>query len=1043
MTTVPDEKLVEALRASLMENERLRQENRKLIAASTEPVAIVAMACRLPGGVSSPQDLWRLVVGGVDGVSGFPTDRGWDLEGVFDPDPDKPGKSYVREGGFLHDAAEFDAGFFGISPREALAMNPQQRLLLEVSWEVLERAGIVPASLRGSSVGVYAGVMYHDYGIALNGVPKEVEGHLAIGNSGSATTGRVAYVLGLEGPAVTVETACSSSLVALHLAAQALRQQECTLALAGGVTVMATPGAFVEFSRQRGLAPDGRIKAFAAAADGTAWSEGVALLLLERLSRAQRLGHPVLALVRGSAVNQDGASNGLTAPNGPSQERVIRQALANARLLPADVDVVEAHGTGTTLGDPIEAQALLATYGQGRPAGRPLWLGSVKSNIGHAQAAAGVAGVIKMVLAMRHGVAPPTLHIDEPTPKVDWSAGAVRLLTQARDWPAAGRPRRAAVSSFGVSGTNAHVILEQAPAVAAQAEDTSGPAAAAGGVVAWVLSARTPAALRAQARQLHSLVAGDGGLGVVDVGASLALGRAALEHRAVVVGATRQGLLAGLEGLASQRPLAAVVTGSRAPGKLAVLFTGQGSQHAGMAHQLYQAYPVFAQAFDTACAELDRHLAGQVGQPLRAVVFAAPGSAQAALLDQTVCTQAALFAVETALYRLLESWGLRPDYLAGHSIGELAAAHVAGVWSLPDAAALVAARGRLMQALPTTAGAMVAVQASQEEAAALLAGQASQASIAAVNGPTSVVISGAQATVEHIAAQLAGRGRRAKRLQVSHAFHSPLMDPMLEELGRVAAGLSSAPPTLPVVSNLTGQLAEPDQLRSAGYWAQHARQPVRFMAAIKTLQDHGVTTFLEVGPGGTLTTMAQECVTDDAGDIAFVPALRHGVSEAEAALGALGQLFVRGVSVDWAALFAGARRVELPTYAFQRRRYWLEGSSSMEDVTQAAETGVATKLSLVQRLSKLSADEQVKMLLDLVLVEAAAVPREQSASGPIEADSPIFEMGFNSLTAVELRNRLAEATGLSLNPMLLFDHPTPELIADHLRERLFRDKGGS
>ncbi|MCM3808632.1 SDR family NAD(P)-dependent oxidoreductase [Streptomyces sp. DR7-3] len=902
---------------------------------STEPVAIVGMACRLPGGVSTPEELWDLVLQGRDGVSDFPVNRGWDLENLFHPDPDHPGTSYAHQGGFLHDAGEFDAGFFGISPREALAVDPQQRLMLETSWEALERAGIDPTTLRGKDVGVFSGVTYHNYGSGVEPVPAELEGMLGLGASASVLSGRVSYALGFEGPSVAVDTACSSSLVALHLAAQALRAGECSIALAGGVTVMPTPGIFIAFSRQRGMSVDGRCKSFSASADGTGWAEGVGVLALERLSDAERNGHRVLAVVRGSAVNQDGASNGLTAPNGPSQQRVIRQALASAGVSAAEVDVVEAHGTGTALGDPIEAQAVLATYGQDRD--RPLLMGSLKSNIGHAQAAAGVAGVIKMVLALRHGIAPRTLHVDEPTSQVDWSTGAVELLTEERVWPEVGRPRRAGVSAFGVSGTNAHVILEQAAPTATESADPalSWPK---GVPVPLVVSGRGAAALAAQAQRLRTFIADEPQLDLSELGYALGCGRAGLSDRGVVVAGGREELLVGLGGLVRGEVGVGVVSGSVVRGRLGVLFAGQGCQRVGMGRGLYEVFPVFRDAFDAVCEVLDRELGvGGVVGSVREVVFGDGG-----LLERTVFAQAGLFAVEVALFRLVESWGVVVDVVGGHSVGEVTAAYVAGVLSLEDAAVLVAARGRLMEALPA-GGAMVAVGAGEDVVRSLLV---SGVDIAAVNGPAAVVLSGDEGPVLRVAGELSDQGCRTRRLAVSHAFHSARMEPMLEEFREAIADLSFSAPVIPLVSNVTGRLADAETVCSPEYWVEHVRSAVRFADGVRALADYGVGTYLELAPDAVLSAMVGDCLPEgSAAESVVVPSLRREGDEPRALMTAIAQLYVAGVPLDFRALFGAtvlpAHISALPTYAFQREHYWLVGDGrGAGDVASAGLAGV-------------------------------------------------------------------------------------------------------
>ncbi|WP_283781933.1 type I polyketide synthase [Streptomyces kronopolitis] len=862
-----------------------------------EPIAIVGMACRFPGGVGSPDELWQLVHEGRDAVAAFPADRGWDLTALYDADASQPGTSYQREAALLDGVAEFDAGFFGISSREALAMDPQQRLLLETSWEALERGGIDSASLRGSRTGVFTGVMSLPYGQPLHQARPDLEGYVMTGTTSSVVSGRLSYVLGLEGPALTLDTACSSSLVALHLAGQSLRRGESDLALVGGATVMAEPGLFIEFSRLRALAPDGRSKPFSADADGFGMAEGVAVLVVERLSDARRLGHDVLAVVRGSAVNQDGASNGLTAPSGPAQQRAIRAALDSAGLRAADVDVVEAHGTGTRLGDPIEAQALLATYGSDRPAERPLYVGSLKSNIGHAQAAAGVAGVVKMVQALRHGVMPRSLYADNPAHEVEWSSDTVELLAQAREWDRAdGRPRRAGVSAFGISGTNAHIILEEfTPETPEASEGAESAAPWADVAVPLVLSGKTPEAVRGQALALREHLASHPELPLVHVARELATRRTAFEHRAVVTG-DREEVRAGLG------EVSPVLAGS---GRVAAVFSGQGAQRAEMGRQLAADFPVF----DEALAEVCGHLDAELGRGLREVMW----SDDPELLGRTEFAQPALFAFEVALARLWESWGVSFTAVVGHSVGEIAAAVVAGVLTVPDAARLVVARGRLMQSLPG-GGAMLAVAAGEDEVAATL-GDAARVAVAAVNGPGAVVVSGARDEVARVGEIWRGRGRRVTELRVSHAFHSPLMEPVLDEFRAVVEKLRFRPPTVPI--RATADTAHP--IDTPEYWVDHARRAVRFGDAIERLAEADI--LIEVGPDAALAPLIETGHT-------VLASTRRGRSETHTVLTALGRAHAHGADVDWAALLPPAPRTDLPTYAFQRQRYWDSASDA-------------------------------------------------------------------------------------------------------------------
>ncbi len=885
-------------------------------AASDEPIAIIGMSCRYPGGVDSPESLWHLVSTGTDAISPLPDNRGWQLDGLYDPDPEQAGKSYVVEGGFVHDADTFDPAPFGISPREALAMDPQQRLMLEASWEAFERAGIDPTSVRGSRTGVFAGLMYYDYAATMTVLPEGVEGFIGTGTSGSVLAGRVSYTFGLEGPAMTVDTACSSSLVTLHLAAQALRSGECDLALAGGVTVLSTPAVFVEFSRQRALSPDGRCKAFAGAADGTGWSEGIGMVLVARLSDALRAGHPIMAVVRGSAVNQDGASNGLTAPNGPSQERVIRTALAGAGLQPSDVDAVEAHGTGTTLGDPIEAQALLATYGQDRT-GDPLWLGSLKSNIGHSQAAAGIGGVIKMVMAMRQGVLPKTLHVDEPTPKVDWTAGAVELLTEQRPWPETGRSRRAAVSSFGVSGTNAHVIVEQFP-------DPPVTAASGSNTVPWVLSGKTAEALRGQAARLASHVDDNPGLDPGDVAATLVRSRAALEHRAVVIAADGTDFAAGLADLAAGRARPGVVTGVAGHGGVAMVFPGQGSQWVGMAAGLLDSEPVFRSRIEECAAALDPFVEWSLPDVLRDAPGAPP-------LERVDVVQPVLWAVNVSLAELWRSAGVVPSAVAGHSQGEIAAAVVCGGLSLADGARVVALRSRLLAEFMAGHGGMVSLSVSAQAAEDLIAPWDGALSVAGLSGPLSTVVSGDIDAVDELLAECERRGVRAKRVPTDCAGHSRQADQVRERLLEVLAPVEPRAARIPFYSAVTGALIDTERLDST-YWWRNLREPVLFEQVTRELLADGRTTFIEASAHPVLTVAVQETLEATESPGAALGTLRRGDGGRDRWLAALADAHVHGVDVDWTTVLPDAHHVDLPTYAFQRTRYWPERVHVVDDV---------------------------------------------------------------------------------------------------------------
>ncbi|MGY5075372.1 SDR family NAD(P)-dependent oxidoreductase, partial [Streptomyces griseus] len=923
-------KLRDYLKRAIAEGRQVRQQLRDLEEKTREPIAVIGMACRFPGGVISPEQLWALVANGVDAVGDFPEDRGW---ARFSSEA-----SYTKAGGFLDGVGDFDPEFFGISPREALSMDPQQRLLLETSWEAIERAGIDPLALNGSQTGVCIGGTSQEFAGLLAASDHDSEGHMLTGTAASVLSGRIAYSLRLEGPAVTVDTACSSSLVALHLAVQSLRSDESDLVLAGGVLVMTTPGPFIEFARQGGLAADGRCKPFAAAADGTGWGEGVGVLLLERLSDARKKGHPVLAVIRGSAANQDGGSNGLTAPSAPAQQRVIRQALANANLTAADVDVVEGHGTGTTLGDPIEARALLNTYGrQDRPNGEPLWLGSLKSNIGHTQAAAGVGGVIKMVLALQHETLPQTLHVDEPTPHADWETGNIQLLTAARPWPRGGRPRRAGVSSFGVSGTNAHLLIEEAPETVddPRPHETAGVSPLDLSVLPWVVSGASDTAVRAQATRLVDFWDATPDLSPVDVAWSLAHGRSAFAHRAVVTAAETDALRAGLAAIAQGASAPGVVEGTAEPTvRAAFVFPGQGAQWAGMAVELLTGSTVFAARMKECAAALAPYVDWSLEDVLRADPDAPP-------LERVDVVQPALWAVMVSLADLWRACGVQPVAVAGHSQGEIAAACVAGALSLADGARIVALRSKLIASELSGRGGMASVTLPVEQVVDRLRNwQDTQLSVAAVNGPQSVVVSGEPHALDELLAQCAAEGVRARRIAVDYASHSAQVEDIQADLDAALANISMAATEIAFVSSVTGAVTDPAELGTE-YWYRNLRETVQFDQATQALLDHGCTALIEMSPHPVLVPAIRETIDDRGAETVTFGSLRRDDGGPDRFVASLAEAYVHGATVDWAALAArhAPRRVDLPTYAFQNQRFWLEppvlGQQSPEDVVDS------------------------------------------------------------------------------------------------------------
>ncbi|HLH22063.1 MAG TPA: type I polyketide synthase [Chloroflexota bacterium] len=1022
------------MRARLDEVERRR----------TEPIAIVGLGLRFPGGANDPASFWQLLHDGVDAITEVPADR-WDVDAYYDPDPLAPGKMSTRQGGFVVDVDQFAADFFGISPREAIRMDPQQRLLLEVAWEALERAGQSTDKLFGSQTGVFLGISNSDYLRLQLADAEEIDPYVGTGNLLSVAAGRLAYTLGLRGPNMVVDTACSSSLVAVHLACQSLRLGECSLAVAGGINVILSPEVTINFSKAQMMAPDGRCKTFDAAADGYVRSEGCGVIVLKRLAEAIAGGDNILAVIRGTAINQDGRSAGLTAPNGPSQEEVIGRALAAAGVEPAQVNYVETHGTGTALGDPIEVRALAAAYGPGRPADAPLMIGSVKTNLGHLEAAAGIAGLMKAVLALQNEEIPPHLHLKTPNPHLGLADLPIVIPTERTPWPAGKRPRLAGVSSFGFSGTNAHVILEEAPGSVPARPEPERP------LHILALSAKSPTALERLARRYEQHLAAHPEQALGDVCFTANAGRGHFEERLAVVAGSSAEMRARLAAAFAVDDPIGLVRGrapAAGPPDVAFLFTGQGSQYVNMGRRLYDTQPTFRDAMDR-CAEL---LQPYLERPLLAVLYpdaAAHAGKPNPIVDDMAYAQPAQFAVQYALAELWRSWGIEPAVVAGHSVGEYAAACVAGALSLADGLQLVATRGRLLQALPR-AGEMVVVFAEEARVARALAPYHGAAAIAAVNGPQSVVISGQADAVRAVIADLGLTAEEWRRLPIPAASHSPLVEPILDEFERAAAELTYAAPQIDLVSTLSGRLATGEDATTARYWRRHLREPVRFADAIAALHEQGYEVFVEIGPHPTLLGMGRRCLGEDVGT--WLPSLRQGQDDWEQILESLSQLYALGAPVAWDGFDRDypRHRLVLPTYPFERQSYWVETARGAIRARGAAPAAEATRNgspaasapdpaeALRQQLDEALPGERREILLNYVRRQLARVLR-LTASQPIDRERRLMDLGLDSLMAVELGNRLRAGLGLDqkLPATLIFDYPTSDAIAGYLERLLF------